>query len=143
MRALTSVLLLVSFVLLGGCASYDAQLMPGQNLDGAKRFFVLTNPNDTHGVGHQIVAALRARGREAETGPLTMMPDATQVMVTYEDHWSWDFGDHLVYAQVSARARDSNAPLSTARFSTRLPTRKSATDIVSAMVGRMLAGEKP
>lgn len=128
--------------LLAGCASYEQVIAPSASLDNVKHFFVLTNPNDSRGIAHQIVGALRVRDRRAETGPATMMPEETQMIVTYEDAWSWDFGEHLVYLQISVRDRRSNVPASTARFATRLPSRRSTAQIVSDVVEQVLSGQK-
>lgn len=142
MRLTSALCLLFSALVFTGCGSYDAQLMPGQNVAAVKHFFVLTNPNDTHGINHQIVAALRARDRVVETGPATMIPDETQVVVTYEDHWSWDFGDHLVYLQVSVQDRRTRTPMANGRFSTRVASRKPVPTIVGEVVGQMLGERK-
>src|SRR5690349_11607586 len=94
-------LLVLLALLLGGCTAYNAQVQRGRSLAGVQRFFVLANANDSHGLEHRIVAALRARGLTAESGPRTMMPENTQALITYEDHWAWDFGDHLVHLQLN------------------------------------------
>jgi hypothetical protein len=82
--------------LLGACTSYDAQIDPGKNFTGLQKFFVVRNPSDNHGLDRVIASSLVARGFATETGPLTMMADDTQAIVTYQDNWAWDFGDHLV-----------------------------------------------
>lgn len=140
-RVLLPSVLLAALVFLAGCASYSASHL--RSLADTRRFFVLSNANDNRALDHQIAAALRARGLEAETGPLTMMPDETQVVVTYQDHWTWDFGDHLVYLQLNVRDRRSAVQnLATATFSTRLPTRTPTEGIVAELVGKLLDGGK-
>ncbi len=129
--------LLMLLGLLAGCASYDAQVERGRSLNGVRKYFVLTNLNDNHALDHQIAAALKARGYEAETGPLTMMPDDTQAIVSYQDHWSWDFGDRLVYLQITARDRKTNQTDATVQFSTRLPTLKPISGIVDELIEQL------
>ncbi len=124
--------------LLAGCASYVAKVERGPGLAGVQRYFVLSNPNDSHALNHQLAAALKARGYEAETGPLTMLPDDTQAIVSYQDHWTWDFGDHLVYLQVSVRDRKTGQPYAAVTFSTKLPTRKPPSGIVDGLVAQFL-----
>lgn len=142
MRALSFAFVLSLALLLAGCASYDAQNLSGQNLDGVKRFFVLANANDSRGLAHQVVHALRARDRIAETGPATMMPDDTQLVISYDDQWSWDFGERLVYLQISARGRRDQQPAAFARFATRVPSRRSTPEIVGELVDQLLTGKK-
>lgn len=130
--------LLLWLGLLAGCASYDTEVVRGRSLAGVQRFFVVSNPNDNRALDHQIMAALQARGYTAETGPRTMMPDDTQAIVSYQDRWTWDFGDRLVYLQIGVRDRKSSQTYATATFSTRLPTRKPIPAIVDELVGQLL-----
>src|SRR3954470_13844759 len=90
-------------VALGGCATFDASVDSGRSLKKVERFFVLSNLNDNHALDQQIAAALRAHGRTAEVGPLTMMPDDAQAVVAFQDHWTWDFGEHLVFLRITVR----------------------------------------
>ena len=141
--AWSSGLLLSALLLLAGCVSYDKQAYAPKALDGVKRFFVLSNQNDNHGIDHQIEAALKIRGNEASVGPMTMMPDDAQVVLVYEDRWEWDFGDHLVFMQLTARDRRTNQPLSFVRFSAKIPKGKKTAVVVGELVDRLLADRKP
>ena len=123
---------------LGGCASYHAQMDRGRNLSKVQRFFVVSNLNDNHGVDHQIVEALKAHSREAESGPLTMMPDNTQAVITFQDHWTWDFGEHLVYFQLSVRDTESQQSFGTASFSAKVPLRENASVTIARLVDQLL-----
>jgi hypothetical protein len=138
-RVLLPSLLLLVLGLFTGCASYQADHQ--RSLTGLRDFFVLSNANDNRALDHQIAAALRARGFKVETGPITMLPDEAQVIVSYQDHWSWDFGDHLVHLQIHVRERQSTQTIATARFSTRLPTRTSTAGIVDGLVGQLIGGD--
>jgi len=127
--------------LLAGCSSYDAQT-GGKGVAGQKRIFIQSNQNDNNALDTQIVAALKLRGYESDCGPLTMMPDDTQVIVTYEDHWTWDFGDHLAYLQISARDRRTGNLYGSAQFRAKIPTKKSIPKIIGELVDRILAEAK-
>jgi hypothetical protein len=132
------IMLLGLCVLLGGCASYDTEVERGHSLAGVQRYFVVSNLNDNHALDRQIAGALKARGFEAETGPLTMMPIGTQAIVTFEDRWDWDFGDHLLYLRLTVHEnRLSRQLLSTATFSARIPLREATSVTVGALVGRL------
>lgn len=125
-----------------GCASYDRLQVPGRTLNGDKRFFVLSNLNDNHAIDHQIEAALQIRGNTADHGPMTMLPDDAQVIVTYEDRWTWDFGDHLLFLQIVARDRRSQQPVATVRFNAKIPSHQGTAGIVGELIDRLLAGRK-
>ena len=125
-------------LLLGGCASYDAQIERGKSLAGMQRFFVVSNLNDNHALDHRIAEAIKSHGFAADTGPLTMLPDQTQVIVAYQDRWSWDFGDHLVYLSFSARDAITSEPVATVSFSASIPLREPAPATVARLVDRLL-----
>lgn len=124
--------------LLGGCASFDATIDRGRSLRDMQRFFVLSNPNDNRALDRQIAQALKARGRTAEVGPLTMMPDDTQAVIAYQDRWDWDFADHLFFLQITARDPLASQPYASATFSTRVPLREKTAATVDQLVGALL-----
>lgn len=133
--------LFLAALLLGGCASFQADAPSAGGLAGVQRFFVVSNLSDNHALDQRIVAALRARGLAAESGPLTMMPGDTQAVVTFQDHWNWDFGEHLVYLKITVRKPESNEPLAGATFSARIPLKESAVETVSRLVARMFGDQ--
>jgi len=136
---LTRVLLAAALaLLLGGCASFDASVEGGQSLKEVQRYFVVSNLNDNRALDHQIAKALRARGLTAEVGPLTMMPDDTQAVVTFQDHWAWDFGENLVFLRINVRQPSKDQPFASATFSAKVPLREPATVTLNRLVGTLL-----
>jgi hypothetical protein len=131
-----SLLLLLLLGLVSGCASYNTNVQ--RTLQGVTHFFVLANGNDNRALNHQIVATLKARGFSAETGPLTMMPDESQAIITYQDYWTWDFGEHLVYLQISARDRKTSEPFGSVTFQSKLPSGKTTAVIVDGLIVKLL-----
>ena len=123
---------------LGGCASYDTQSERGRSLTNTKHFFVVSNLNDNHALDQKIVVALKARGREAEMGPLTMMPDDTQAIITFQDHWAWDFGDHLNFLQLAVRDKKSEQSFRTVTFSAKIPLHEETPVTVARLVDQLL-----
>ncbi|MEO6992874.1 MAG: hypothetical protein ABI273_04530 [Lacunisphaera sp.] len=131
-------LLLGLMFLAAGCATYKTQVDHGRSLKGIKRFFVVSNLNDNHAIDHQIADVLKARGLEADNGPLTMMPDNTQAVVTFQDHWTWDFGDHLVYLQIAVRDTRSEQSFASITFSAKIPLHEDAAVTVERLVDQLL-----
>lgn len=134
-------LLVLLACLLAGCTSYSARTAPGANLADRQRFFVRSNLNDSHAVDRHIAAALTARGRTVEVGPLTMMPADTQIVVEYEDKWVWDFGEHLVAMNISMRDPKGGKPLATHYFTARMSMIRDPSAVVARMVDELLAGK--
>ena len=122
---------------LSGCSSVDARVAPGHNLASLKRFFVVTSSSDNHGLDRHIANALQARGLTAETGPLTMMPDDTEAVITYQDRWGWDFSDYLAYLQIDVSAPGKNETYASVNFSATVPSGKSYQAILQSLVDRL------
>jgi hypothetical protein len=130
-------LLPLCLLLLAGCASYEVRQDFPKDFAAMRRCFVLSNANDNHALDRQIVAALQARGFTADAGPRTMMPDDTQIVLTYRDTWAWDFGDHLVGMELTAREMKSNFPFATARYNARIPKRRTTEAIVGDLLTQL------
>lgn len=136
---LTRVLLAATLaLLLGGCASFDATVEGGHSLRDVKRFFVVSNLNDNRALDHQLAQALKARGLSAKVGPLTMMPDDTQAVVTFQDHWAWDFGEHLVFLKINVRKPSQEQAYASATFSAKVPLREPAPVTLRRLVDTLL-----
>lgn len=138
MTRLFPLILLVA--LLAGCTSYQAQPGSAGRLQGKQRYFVVANSNDSRGLAHRIVASLKARGFTADSGPRTMLPEDTQVAITYQDHWAWDFGERLVHVEISAHEPGSPQPIAAASYSAKIPGRQSTAEIIDELVGRLAPG---
>ncbi|MBI2814189.1 MAG: hypothetical protein HYX71_07885 [Opitutae bacterium] len=135
MRAL---ILLGVGLLLGGCASVETTVDHGRSLREVRRYFVVSNPNDNHALDRQIATILTRRGRTAAIGPLTMLPDDAQAVVTYQDHWSWDFGEHLDYLKITVRDPLASQPYASVTFSARVPVREQPAATVAQLVEALL-----
>jgi hypothetical protein len=136
----------VQFVLLAlvcafaaGCASTDTHVAEkGRSLKDVRRFFVLRNLKDNHGIDTRIVRALQARGLEAESGPVTMLPDSAQAVIVYEDRWSWDFSDHMVYLKIGARDPGAVFPYVTSSYLKQVAFTTQVDAVVGDVVGKLL-----
>ena len=137
LRARVPVLLVVG-LLLGGCASFEASVERGRSLREVRRVFILSNPTDNRALDQQIARAFRARGRTVEVGPQTMMPDDTQAVVAFQDHWAWDFGEHLVFLKITVRDPFASPPYAGVTFSARVPVREPTSATVSRLVDTLL-----
>src|SRR5687768_14567640 len=95
----TALLLSIAF-LLSACSSLDTYRIPRADLNRIKRFYVLHRLSDNHHVDETIVAHLKSLGLEAAAGPITMMPQSTEAVVTYRDDWAWDFRTYLIQLDI-------------------------------------------
>jgi uncharacterized protein YceK len=126
---------------LSGCSTVDARVAPGHNLANVKRFFVVTSSSDNHGLNRHITNALQARGLTAESGPLTMMPDDTEAVITYQDRWGWDFSDYLAYLRIDVSAPGKTEPYASVNFSASVPSGKSYQATLQSLVDRLFSAK--
>ncbi|MEY2880944.1 MAG: hypothetical protein RLZZ15_3324 [Verrucomicrobiota bacterium] len=80
---------------LAGCATVKSTRKV-VDLAPFKHIFVVHRLVDDHHVDQLIVAELKRLGHDASAGPLTMMPDKADAVLTYEDRWEWDFKTYLI-----------------------------------------------
>jgi len=134
---------LVACTVFAGCASTQTKVIePNRSLQGVERFFVLRNLKDNHGIDRSIVRALQTRGLEVTSGPITLLPDNAQVVIVYEDRWSWDFGNHMVYLKLGARDPAAVFPYVTSSYLDQVALKTNVDQIVSEVVGELLAARR-
>ncbi|MFA6961702.1 MAG: hypothetical protein WC205_13185 [Opitutaceae bacterium] len=134
------VVVLLACALFAGCASTQTHVSEkGRSLKDVKRFFVLRNLKDNHGIDGRIVNALKARGFEAESGPITLLTESAQAVVVYEDRWAWDFTNHMVYLKLGARDPQSVFPYVTASYLKQVAFSTDVDAVVGEIVGDLLA----
>ncbi len=96
---------LAGVLLLSACSSIHTQRDPKIDLDRYAHFFVEHRLSDDRQIDEAIVAELKALGRDASAGPMTMMPQNADAIVTYQDEWAWDFKSYMI--QLNIQIRDS------------------------------------
>ena len=104
-----------AIVLLAGCGtpSTSRKVMA---LDPFQKIFVVQALNDNHHLDELLVAELRRHGREASSGPKTMMPEHTDAMLTYSDRWVWDFKTYLIELNLELHTARTEKKLADAHY---------------------------
>ena len=138
------VVIILACTLFAGCASTQTNVTEkGRSLHDVHRFFVLRNLKDNHGIDVRIVRALKARGFEAESGPITLLPASAQAVIMYDDRWAWDFSDHMVFLKLSARDPQAAFPYLSASYLKQVAFTTEVDEVVGQVVGDLLtAGTK-
>ncbi|WP_415909502.1 hypothetical protein [Oleiharenicola sp. Vm1] len=129
--------LLLGFVALAtGCGTLTTA---GRvDLGKHRRVWVEQRLNDNLGVGRKLAGELQALGYTADVGPLTMMPENTEWIVTYDAREEWDFRAYLIELNVSVRpTRDYNLIVSTARYFHPGVTKKSSDAMIHELVVKL------
>ncbi len=138
MKRISLLVCFVGALLVGGCAQLGRS--GSANLDAYRRVFVEQRLNDNLGIHRLLVAELRRRGYEAASGPLTMMPEDTEIILTYDARETWDFRPYLIELRAAVRpAKDYNRILVTSRYFRPGVTKKSSAEMVHALMKTLFA----
>jgi len=124
-------------LLLAGCSSVRTERAPHADLGAIKHFFVEHRLSDNNHVDDLIVADLQARGFDASAGPLTMMPDNAEAVVSYVDSWAWDFKSYLIDLRIEIRRARLDQPLAAGSYRQPSPITKPPAAVVHEILARV------
>lgn len=113
---LRCLLFALATTLFAGCSSLSSQQNPAVDFAKFKSYYVEHRLTDNHGIGQMIVNDLRKRGLAASSGHLTMIPEKVDVIIAYDDRWTWDFKSYLIELNVIARNARTNKMIATATY---------------------------
>ncbi len=113
---LRCLLLALAATIIAGCSSLSSQQNPAVKFGQFKSYYVEHRLTDNHGIDQMIVNDLRKRGLEASCGHLTMIPEKVDVILAYEDRWTWDFKSYLIELNVIARNARTSKMIATATY---------------------------
>ncbi|MCX6943319.1 MAG: hypothetical protein WCL24_06655 [Verrucomicrobiota bacterium] len=124
--------LLLACGLLLGCSSLSTHR--GDGLDRVQRIYVEHLLTDNHRLDHAMVAELRGLGYEASCGPLTMLPDNTDAILTYRERSAWDFQSYLIELSFELKGRITGQTLATGRYYQPSVHPKTPEEVVHAVL---------
>lgn len=121
----TNGFLLVAVLLLGGCSlgHQKGSVVPGTAISqtsdkGASEkspvfyvhgeYYVERLPEDGRGINRLIVDDLRKRGLRAATGQPGLVPNETNVIITYQDRWMWDMSMYMIRLNIQLKTTDGD-----------------------------------
>jgi hypothetical protein len=119
-------------LLLAGCSSLDTH--KEADYGHYRRIYVEHRLTDNHRIDELITAELKSRGYDASCGPLTMMPDNTEAILTYTDRWQWDFKSYLIDLELELHANFTNKPLANGHYHQASANTKSPAEVVRAIL---------
>ncbi len=110
-------LFLLPLLLLGaGCTQVGVQTLPQLDMSRYQRVFVIEPFNENRHVDKMFVQELRATGREAWSGPRTMMPEEADAVLTYHARWTWDFKTYLIDLTIELHTSHTTKKLAEGRY---------------------------
>lgn len=129
---------LLAVVLCAGCSTQvSVHEAPKVDLTQFRRVFVEQPLNENHHIDEMMVNELRALGIDATSGPLTMLPDKAQAVVTYNARWAGDFKISLVDLGVIVHTPETNKTLAEARYYQPSAFPKNAAAVVHSVITKL------
>ena len=110
----TILLLACAAALLAGCSSVSTRKVI--DLAPFKHIFVVHRLTDDHHIDELFVRELQSRGHDASSGPLTMLPENADAILTYEYRWAWDFKNYLIELDIDVRTARTDKKLADGRY---------------------------
>jgi hypothetical protein len=99
-----------------GCAQMSTRALPKADIGSQKHVFVEHRLADSFGVADEMARQLRDMGYDASSGALTMMPAGTDVIVSYDDMWAWDFNTYMIELDVQVRSAHTDKILAVGHY---------------------------
>lgn len=128
-------LLGVALFLFGaGCSTLITNRDPRSDFGKAKRVYVENRLGDDHAIDEMIVAVLRKLGYEASSGPLTMKPENVDVLVFYDDRWTWDFKKYLIALNITVKDARRGTTIGTGEYYRPSPFSKAPAAMVEEVL---------
>jgi hypothetical protein len=107
-RLIGALLAAAAAALLAGCSQITTRTLPKADFANKKHIFVEHRLADSYGVADEIARQLNLMGYDATAGALTMMPPQAELVVSYDDMWTWDFNTYMIEFDVQVRSAHSD-----------------------------------
>ena len=127
---------LLAILLSAGCLTSASarKVMP---LDRFERIFVERRLNENNHLDELFVAELRRLGHEASSGPMTMMPEKTDAVLTYDARWQWDFRTYLIELNFELHSVHPRKKIADARYHQPSIRTKPPDAIIHELLGKL------
>ena len=139
MLARAFVRLALGLTLAGASACSSVETRKVMDLAPFKRIYVVRRFGDDHHLDEMLAGEFRRHGHVATTGPLTMLPENADAILTYADRWEWDFKNYLIEVTLELHTARTNKKLADGRYYQPTPQPRPAADVVRDLVDRLLA----
>lgn len=135
MKALVSLFLAA---LLAGCTSVTTLTAPHVDFAKYQHIFVKQPLNENHHLDEMLANELKSIGRDANSGPMTMMPDNTDAVLDYNARWTGDFSPYIIDFSIALRTAHTNKLLAEARYYQPSAWTRPPDVLVRTLIRRML-----
>ncbi len=128
-------LALLGFICLAGCSSVNTRTVV--DLTPFQHIYVVHRLTDDHHIDELLVHELQQRGHRASSGPLTLLPENADAVLTYDDRWEWDFKTYLIELTFEMHTARTEKKLADGRFYQPTPKAKPPAEVVHELLGSL------
>lgn len=136
------VLLLAGCAVLTGCSSQSTHKL-ASDLSRYHHIYVVHRLSDNHRLDELIVGELKILGYDAACGPLTMLPDGVDAIITYDDRWAWDFRSYLIEFSLEMHSNFTGKSLATGHYHQASALTKPPEDVVHEILAPLFKRARP
>ncbi len=127
---------LIAVAFLASCSSVSTRAVV--DVTPFKTIYVVHRLTDDRHIDEMFVAELQRLGHIASCGPLTMLPDNTDAILTYEDRWEWDFKTYLIELTFTLQTARTEKKIADGRFYQPTPKAKPPAEVVHELLGTLV-----
>ena len=121
-----------------GCSSTSTRKIIA--LDRFQKIYVERRLNENNHLDELLAAELRRLGRDASSGPATLMPEKTDAILTYDARWAWDFKTYLIELTVELHAVHPHKKLADGRYYQPSIKTKPPADVIREILVPLFTG---
>jgi nucleotide-binding universal stress UspA family protein len=129
-------------VAVAGCAinREGASVSPDVDMSRLKTYYVVRFAPDDRGIQEVIAAVLRKRGLEASSGSEGDAPKDAQVIVTYQDKWTWDMTMYMIELKIYFREPETGRLLAMGTSRHTSLSRRSPEEMAAEVLANIFKG---
>lgn len=131
-RLLGPLVAVAALLAMAGCASVETRKVG--DLSRLKHVFVEHRLTDDRHLDEMLTQELTKLGYSASYGPLTMLPDNADAVLSYEDRWEWDFKTYLIELKVTVHTARTNKKLAEGSYYQPTPNSKPPAEVVNRVL---------
>lgn len=126
-----------TLLLLSACATLEADPLPAEFRKPELRYFVENHGHDRRHLDRLIAMELRQRGLDALPAPPRTRRDEFEILVTYEDRWTWSLNNYLVHMRIDVRDAKTHVLIATGSAYRSTWMRSSPQAVIRSIVQEM------
>jgi hypothetical protein len=128
--------------LLAACSHLDTRVAPAAKLAGYHNVFVEHELSDGRSIDLFIMRKLQGMGFTAASGPLTMKPPEAELVVSYQEHWTFDFTTYIIEIDMEVHDARTGRELAVGHYFHPSITREYTSEVVDPLIEELF-GSKP